>query len=212
MLLIILPGMFLGFIIFTFIFILSKRNGKYYLAPIITFLVAIGITAYGLFFVRGFEGMAYGFLALGFLIISITGTALLPLFIRTKSFKQFKQGDKISLFILPIVFFLTIGLMFYSDKGYWVIEQGATDGKEEGYTVSTISEGRKEVLLMLGEEYLGKEIEVKKVNRRGPTIIMLEITEGANENKAPYIRIGLDEINDPLKVQTTDGTVFDSIP
>src|SRR5690625_5019686 len=136
MFLIIFIGMFLGFIIFTFTFILSKRNGKYYLAPIITFLVAIGITSYGLFFVGGFEGTAYGFLALGFLVVSIIGTALLPLFIRTKSFKQFKRVDKMSLFILPIVFFLTIGLMCYSDKGYWVIEQGATDGKEEGYTVS----------------------------------------------------------------------------
>lgn len=211
MLLIILIGMFLGFTIFSFTFILSKRNGKYYLAPIITFLMSIGITAYGLFFVGGFGGMGYGLLALGFLIVSIMGTLLLPLLIQKKPSQKFNKRDQIGLFILPIMFFLTIGLMFYSDKGYWIIEQGATNEGEEGYIVSTIQEGRKEVLLILGEEYLGKEIKVKKVSRRGPTKIILEIIEGENKNKSPYIRIGLDEINEPLKVQTTDGVIFDSI-
>ncbi|MEO4052416.1 YesK family protein [Solibacillus sp. CAU 1738] len=209
--LIILIGMFLGFIFFTFTFIASKKNGKYYLAPIITFLMAIGITAYGIFFIGGFEGMGYGLLATGFLFISIIGTLLLPLFIRKKSSQQFKKGDKISLFILPIVFFLTIGLIIYSDKGYWIIEQGETSGEKEGYRISTILEGRKEVLLILGEEYLGKEIVVKKVSRRGPTKITVEIVEGNNKNKAPFIKIGLDEINEPLKVQTTDGVIFNSI-
>lgn len=209
--LIILIGMFLGFIIFTFTFITSKRIGKYYLAPIITFLMAIGITAYGLFFVGGFEGMGYVFLATGFLFISIIATLLLPLLIRKKSTQQFKQGDKMSLFILPIIFFLTIGMMIYSDKGYWVIHQGETSGEMEGYKTSTILEGRKEVLLMLGEEYLGKEIEIKKVSRRGPTEITVEIVNSENKNKSPYIRIGLDKINEPLKVQTTDGVIFESI-
>ena len=146
--LIILIGMFLGFIIFTFTFIVSKKNSKYYLAPIITFLMAIGITAYGIFFIGGFEGMGYGLVAIGFLSISIIGTLLLPLFIQKKSSQQFKKGDKIWLFILPIMFFLTIGLVIYSDKGYWIIEQGETSGEKEGYIISTIMEGRKEVFLI----------------------------------------------------------------
>lgn len=211
MFLIILVGIFLGFIIFSFTFILSKRNRKYYLAPIITFLMSLGLTAYSLFFVGGFEGMGYGLLALGFLIVSIIGTLLLPLLIRKKPSQQFNKRDKISLLILPIMFFLTIGLIFYSDKGYWIIEQGATSGGEEGYEIFTISEGKKEVFLVLGEEYLGKEIRVKKVSKRGPTEIILEIVEGENKNKSPYIRIGLDEINEPVKVQTTDGVIFDSV-
>lgn len=204
-------GLALGIILFIFTFIVSKRNGKYYLAPMVTFLSAIGITAYGLFFVGGFEGMAYGILALEFLVISIIGTLLLPLLIRRKSSQEFKKGDKISLFILPLFFFLAVGLIIYSDEGYWIIDQGKTNGEMEGYETDTIMEGRKEVYLRLGEEYLGKEIKVKKVSRRGPTEITLEIVEGENKNKAPTIRIGLDEIKEPLKVQTTDGVIFDSL-
>ena len=56
--------MFLGFIIFTFTVIAAKINGKYYFAPIVTFLMSIAITAYGLFIVGGWDGMAYGLLAI----------------------------------------------------------------------------------------------------------------------------------------------------
>ena len=41
---------------------------------------------------------------------------------------------------------------------------------------------------ILGEEYLEKEIVVKKVSRHGPTKITIEIVEGTNKNKAPFIR------------------------
>ena len=40
----------------------------------------------------------------------------------------------------------------------------------------------------LGEEYLEKEIVVKKVSRHGPTKITIEIVEVTNKNKAPFIR------------------------
>lgn len=211
MFLIIFIGVFLGFTVFTFTFIAAKQNGKYFLAPIITFLMAIGVTAYGLFFVGGFEGMAYGLLGLGFLTVSVIGTLLLPLFIRKKPSQKINKRDKISLGILPILFFLTIGLIVYSDKGYWIIHEGITKGEKEGYKVETILEGRKEVLLILGEDYLGKAIEVKRVSRRGPTEITVEIIEGEHTDMAPYIQIGLDEIKEPLKVQTTDGVIFDPI-
>src|SRR5699024_6993526 len=140
-------------------YIASKKNGKYYLAPIITFLSAIAITAYGLIVVRGFEGMVYGFLAFGFLIASIAGTLLLPFFVRRKNSQQFKKKDKVGLVILPIIFFATIGLAIYSDDGYWIIEKGTTpyvqeEGRPESYYhISTISEGRKQVKLVLGKQY-----------------------------------------------------------
>lgn len=208
---ILIIGLFLGLILFTFTFIVSKKNGKYYLAPIITFLMSIVITAYGLFFIGGFEGMAYGFLAVGFLFTSMIGTFLLPLLTRKKSPQSLNRTDKISLVILPFLFFLTIGAMFYSDKGYWVIDQGVTNGEVEGYRTSTGMEGVKEISLMLGEEYIGKNIEVKKVSRSGPTIIIVKITEDGKPTKSPYIKIGLDEIKEPLQIQTTDGVIFESL-
>lgn len=204
-------GAFLGFIMFTFTFIASKKNGKYYLAPIVTFLMSIAITTYGLFFVGGFEGMAYGILAAEFLLISIIGTLLLPLLTRKKASGQLNQVDKISLAILPLLFFLTIGAVVYFDKGYWLIQEGVTNGEVQGYKTSTGMEGVEEISLILGKDFVGKKIEVKKVSRSGPTIITVKITEDGDTTMSPYITIGLDEIKDPLQIQTTDGVIFEPI-
>lgn len=204
-------GAFLGFIMFTFTFIASKKNGKYYLAPIVTFLMSIAITTYGLFFVGGFEGMAYGILAAEFLLISIIGTLLLPLLTRKKASGQLNQVDKISLAILPLLFFLTIGAVVYFDKGYWLIQEGVTNGEVQGYETSTGMEGVKEISLMLGKDFVGKKIEVKKVSRSGPTVITVKITEDGDTTMSPYITIGLDEIKDPLQIKTTDGVIFEPI-
>ncbi|WP_163582124.1 hypothetical protein [Gracilibacillus saliphilus] len=215
--LIMLGGIFLGLITFMFTFIVSKRNGKYYLAPIVTFLFSIVVTAYGFIVIRGFEGMAYGFLAAGFLIVSIVGTLLLPLLVRRKEPQEFKKFDKIILAILPIIFIATIGLVIYSDQGYWIIDKGETTYTEDAgrgesyYRTSTISEGKKQVTLRLGEKYLGKEIVVESVSKWRPTEITVKIVEGENKDKTPYIMIGLDEIREPLKVQSTDGMVFESM-
>ncbi|MEK3765819.1 YesK family protein [Solibacillus sp. FSL K6-4121] len=212
MYLVMLFGLFLGIIFFAFVFIASKKSGKYYLAPVITFLFSGMIVAYSLFLVGGFEGMGYLFLAVGFLVVSIVGTLLLPLLIPKVKSKSFNRKDKISLFLLPILFFATIGISIISEDGYWIIEQAsATPVKTEGYRITTISEGSKAVTLQLGEKYLGKEIEVKKVSKRGATEIILKFVDGGDDDKVPYIKIGLYEINEPLKVQTTDGDIFESL-
>ncbi|MBD8069601.1 YesK family protein [Bacillus sp. PS06] len=213
---IILSGLFLGSIVFLFTFVASKRNGRYYMAPTITFLTSIAITAYGLLVIRGFEGMGYGMLGAGFLIVSIVGTLLLPLFIRNKDSQPFRKKDKAILVILPVIFFATIGLSIYYEQVYWIIDQGGHNyeewqQKESYYEISTISEGSKQVTLVLDEEYAGKEIEVEKVSKRGPTEIMVNIVDGNNKNKTPYIKIGLYEIHEPLIVQTSDGIKFKSV-
>lgn len=208
---IILIGALLGSIVFSFTFIASKKNSAYYLAPMITFLMFIAITAYSLFFIGGFEGMAYGILAIGVLFVSIIGTLLLPLLTRKASQRQFNKADKIKLAILPLLFFLTIGSLIYSDKGYSIIDEGMTNGEQEGYRKSTGMEGRDEISLRLGKDYLGKEVTVKKVSRRGPTVITVEIMEGTHPTMSPYIIIGVDEVKEPLTIQTTDGDIFEPI-
>lgn len=212
--LVMLVGLFLGFIFFTFTFIVSKRSARYYLAPVITFLVSGIIVAYSLFFVGGFEGMGYLFIAGGFFTSSVIGTVLLPLLTRRIESKQLNKRDKVSLMILLIVFFATIGFFTLSEKNYWIIEYtSAAPVETDGYRISTISEGNKEVTLLLGEKYLGKEIEVENVdlNESGSTEITLKFVEGGNYDKVPYIQIGIKEINEPLKVQTTDGVIFNPI-
>ena len=52
---------------------------------------------------------------------------------------------------------------------------------------------------------------MKKVSKLGATEIILKFVDGGDDDKVPYIKIGLYEINEPLKVQTTDGDIFQSI-
>ncbi|MGM9986216.1 MAG: hypothetical protein ACI35O_03205 [Bacillaceae bacterium] len=208
-------GLFLGIIIFFFTLIVSKKNGKLYLAPLVTFLAALLITAYGLFKVRGFEGMAYGVLGACFLSIAIVGVMLLPFFAKKINDRRLTKVDKSILVILPIIFFASIGLLIYTNEDFWVIDKGVvmenTAPSDSYYNVSTISEGAKQVHIQLGEEYVGKGIEIEKVKTVGNTEIVVKVVDGTDINKVPYITIGLDEIVEPLKVKTTDGKVIGSI-
>ncbi|MGM0904436.1 MAG: hypothetical protein ACQEXB_25475 [Bacillota bacterium] len=211
-------GFFFGVIAFLFTIILTKRSGRFYLAPITTVLAAVLVTAYGMFIVGGFEGMAYGILAVGIFLAGLGGVMVLPFLGKMKK-KPLSIFDKVGLVLLPLILFGTISLNFYLDEGYWIIEEGAAPYKEKNakeelqshYRISTISEGMKQVTLIFGKEYVGKDIEVEKVSKWGSTEITVKMIESENKDEIPYIMIGLDEIKEPLKVQTTDGTVIPSV-
>lgn len=206
---IIFYGFFFGLIIYVFTLIASKKNGQFYMAPLVTFIAALLITAYGLLKVGGFEGMAYGFLGVCFIIVAIVGVLILPFIAKKLNGKQLNKVDKSLLVILPIIFLATVGMIGYSEDGYWVIDKGAViinnDQPESYYNVTTISEGAKQVHIQLGEKYAGKWIELQKVKKIGNTEVILKIVDEVDNNKQPFITIGLDEINEPLKIETTDG-------
>ncbi|WP_390216550.1 hypothetical protein [Halobacillus campisalis] len=69
----------------------------------------------------------------------------------TKSSKLTKVsiGNKISLFVLPVVFFTIIFVVTLNDDDYWVIDEGHMTVQEDTNNhycrVSTISEGNKEM-------------------------------------------------------------------
>ena len=211
----ILLGLVLGLIVFMFTYIISKRSGKYYMAPLVTFLGTGLLIMYGLFIVGGFEGMAYGLLSLGFLIVAIVGTLILPAKLRKEADKKdFTKKDKVSLVLLPLLLIVLIWIPVYVDNNYWVIEEGTSPLSEtspQGYQTSTISEGSKMLVIYLDEEYKGKKIEVKKVDQRGTTTVTLAIQEGGKAQEVPFIKIGLDKIKDPLIVKTVDGDVIDPV-
>jgi|SRR5690625_388289 len=206
-------GLVLGSIVFMFMHIASKRSGRYYLAPLATFLVAILLTLYGLIVIGGFEGMGYGVLAFGFLLIAIIGTLLLPIKMRKGvGRKDFSKKDKISLFLLPFLLIAIIFSLNYFEKDYWIIEEGTQPYNEsirDGYTTSTISEGRKMIHIELGEDYEGKMIQVKKVTHRGATTIVIDIQDHGIQQQVPFIKIGLDQIKDDLIVKTTDDVIIE---
>lgn len=111
--LIMLVGLFLGILFFAFVFIASKWSGKYYLAPVITFLFSGMIVVYSLFLVGGFEGMGYLFLAVGFLIVSIVGTLLLPLLIPKIKSQPINKKIK-SVYCFYLLYFLQqLGYLYF---------------------------------------------------------------------------------------------------
>lgn len=207
-----LVGFILGAGIFLFTFIASKKTGRFYLAPIVTFLMAVFIVLYGLFKVRGFEGMAFGFLGAGILTAAVVGTLLFPFLKRIKK-SEFNKVDKSILLIVPVLIFAFIGWTITSNKGYWINEEGViAAGKDTSsyYEVSTISEGMKQITIQLGEKYKGKDLEVKNVKTIGNTEITVKVVDKGKAKGLPFIKIGIDKIVEPLVVQTTDGEIINS--
>lgn len=91
---------------------------------------------------------------------------------------------------------------------YWIIEKGTElpdESASSHYQVSTISEGKKQISIHLDKRYVGKFIQVKKVSQRGNTNIILKIESNGEPEKTPFLKMGIDEIHDPLTVQTSEG-------
>ncbi|MGE7691659.1 YesK family protein [Lysinibacillus sp. NPDC097214] len=210
---IILVGFILGASIFLFTLIALKKTGKFYLAPIVTFLIAVLIVLYGLFKVGGFEGMGFGILGACILLAAIVGTLLLP-FMKGIKKSEFNKVDKSILLIIPVLIFAIIGWMITLNKGYWINEEGViTAGNDTPsyYEVSTISEGMKQIHIQLGERHEGKHLEIKDVKTIGNTEITVKVVDkGDAKEGLPFIEIGLDKIVEPLVVQTTDGEIINS--
>lgn len=201
-------GLFFGAILFSFTFIASKKTGKTYLAPVVTLFVALFVIVYSIFKIGGFEGMAYGLLGVAILGVAIIGLILLP-FLSKKMNNELTKIEKSLLVILPIVFFVTIGALVYTNKSYWIIEQGQLEASGPSYyNVTTILEGNKQLHIQLGEQYAGKGIEIEKVKSVGNTEVIIKITDRADDTKEPYIKIGLYEIVEPLKVRTTNNEII----
>lgn len=207
-------GLFLGLLVYSFFFIISKFKGKYFIAPLLTFLTALIVVFYSLFFVRGFEGMGYVFLAGGIFAVSVLGTIALPLLTKSAKIRKVSIWDKVGLFVLPVAFLITIFTVTFSDDDYWIIDEGHAvvgDETQTHYRVSTISEGNKQIYLRLGEEYIGKKLEVEEINQDESTEIVVHVAEDENNpDESPFISIGLDEINEPLTVRSTEGKEFQS--
>lgn len=202
-------GLILGLLIFSFFFIIAKFNNRYYLAPLMTFITAFIIVLYSYFFIRGFEGMGYIFLAMGILVVSILGAIAIPSLTKSARQTRFTRGDKIGLFVIPVIFFTIVLVPGLNESDYWIIEQGqmtVQNNTENHYSVSTISEGNKEIFVRLGEKYAGQKIEVEEINQTNGTEVILNMTQNQSDlHKSPFIYIGLDEIEEPLNVRTTAG-------
>lgn len=118
----ILMGVILGITLFLFLFIIAKKTGLYYLPPLITFLVAVGIIVYSLG-VGDIGKLNYGLLGIGFLIAAVGSALLLPARLRTSEKRSWTKGDVIGLFILPCIIATSFTFFTYADIGNWMSEE-----------------------------------------------------------------------------------------
>ena len=207
-----ITGIFLGILIFLFTFTISKKIGKFYLAPVVTAVVAAFVIFYSIFKIRGFEGMAYGFLGASILVVAVIGSLVVPFMKKRVEHKEFNKRDKAILIVAPVLLFALIVWTIGSNDNYWVIEEGHVTVGENStnsyYSVSTILEGKKQLHIQLGDAYEGKHLLVKDVKTVGHTEVILHIEDGGEAGEIPFMRIGLDEIVEPFVVKTTDGEII----
>ncbi|WP_286059206.1 hypothetical protein [Bacillus mojavensis] len=123
--------------------------------------------------------------------------------------------------------FVIMLLLAGCQSSYWVLEKDRIDeGSSElelyanylqthdevkGYQVFTISEGKKMVVVSLGSSEKDKKLEVSDVKYSPKeTIVTVKRKPAPEENeKNPYILIGLDKIEGDLIVQDESGDRFE---
>ena len=205
----------LGFHALSYLFSKDMDNKK---RVLIVGIIGILSVAASITVIGGFEGMPFGVLSLGILTIAI----LLAFFGKSTLWKK-----AVYTFVLLFVV-LYSAVMFITQVDYWVVKKDNTsdysdlgsyihqvqiDPTIRGYKTFTLSEGNKGIVLSLGEEMSGNNIEVLDVEeQRGyTTIVKIRTSYNQSNEKNPYITIGLNRAQDEIIVIDTDGTLYEQV-
>ncbi|WP_025784567.1 YesK family protein [Sporosarcina sp. D27] len=107
-------GLILGFLLFSFIYILTKRSEKRYIASVVTAFSGIVIIVASILLLGGFEGMGFGIIGIGFVVIAIAGLFVF-LFkpVDQHHTHQLSVKDKRNLMGIPAVFVLVVLFTFF---------------------------------------------------------------------------------------------------
>lgn len=104
-------GLILGFLLFSFIYILTKRSEKRYIASVITALAGIFIIVASVVLIGGFEGMGIGMIGIGFVVVAIAGLFVFLFKPADQHAVHPLSGkDKRNLIGIPVVFLLVVVL------------------------------------------------------------------------------------------------------
>lgn len=66
-------GLLLGYCLFSMIYLFTKSSDKRYMASGVTGLAGVAIIVASIVFIGGFEGMGYGIIGIGFVVIAVAG-------------------------------------------------------------------------------------------------------------------------------------------
>ncbi|VDH00450.1 Uncharacterised protein [Lysinibacillus sphaericus] len=107
-------GLILGFLLFSFIYILTKGSEKRYIATVITAFLGIVIIIASILLIGGFEGMGFCIIGIGFVAIAIGGLFVF-LFkpVNRQSKHQLSVKDKRNLMGIPVAFVLVVVITFF---------------------------------------------------------------------------------------------------
>ncbi|MGK9182245.1 hypothetical protein KXS12_08325 [Priestia filamentosa] len=211
----------LGLYLLTYVFTKEIENRRRVLTvATIGFLSLLGSIAVAYQVETLGYGIAFLILSLGILVVCF----LLTLFEKSIVWKK-------SVFTFVILFVIASSFRMYMNQvDYWVIKEnrlaiGTSDEigsylsllqqnpTIQGYKTFTISEGAKAVVLSLGEEMSGDNIEVLDVEENGnTTVIKVRMFYNRSDEKNPFIAIGLDRVQSDVVIEDTNGTVFKEAP
>lgn len=211
-----LIGLVIGLVIYGLTFLFAKELNNYIRVIVVGSAAALILIA-SLTIIGGFAGMPFGVLSVGIFTVSI----LFVFFEKSIVWKK-AVSTLILLFIISYSVF-----MLLNQVDYWVVKkthyeydheiaayinQVQNDPSIQGYKTFTISEGNKGIVLSLGGEMAGNNIEVLAVEETGSTTnIKIRTFYNQSVEENPVIMIGLDRISSEVVIMDTDGTVYEEV-
>lgn len=157
-------------------------------------------------------GIAFLISSLGILVVGF----LLTLFEKSVVWKK-------SVFTFVILFVIVSSFRMYMNQvDYWIIKETKVfSEEEESYlqllqkdpTIQGYKAFKQVVVLSLGQEMAGDNIEVLDVEEEGnTTVIKVKTFYNRSDEKNPFIAIGLDRVQSDVVIEDTNGTVFKEAP
>lgn len=210
-----LIGLIIGLGVYAITYVFAKQVANE-IRVLIVAVAGILLSAISLMIIGGFQGIPFLILSLG--VISVA--SLFGFFGRSLLGKKIVFTSVLLIVVSYSVF------MYFNQTDYYIVskslrygydgEVGAyvkkieEDTATRGYKVFPFSEGDKAIVLSLGGEMTGNNIEVLGVEEKnGQTSITIRTFYNQSKEENPYIIIGLDKVQSKILIRDTDGTVYE---
>ncbi|MGE7187008.1 hypothetical protein ACQKKK_24485 [Peribacillus sp. NPDC006672] len=184
------------------------------------FTVVIGIlTVIGGLIVGGFEGMPISIIGIGILTVSI-------LLLVAGNNPMIRNVVLALVVLVPLAVFMYAGIDKLYGNNFTVAaknenldpylkkyyDQLQTNTNIQGFKRFEPNDDEKEIVLSLGEEKKGNNIEVASIEKQGDrTLINIRTFENHSTERNPTIIILLDKLGKNVVVKDADGTVYDEV-